>query len=114
VSAGAQPDHSLHTPVSRPGIAAAHKPKLLFFYSSTSGRSRRAEGFLAQVLQRRSNHDTFSLIRVDHEEHADLAERCKVDEPPALVVVEGKRVRARLEDPRGCADIQSALAPWLK
>jgi thioredoxin-like negative regulator of GroEL len=90
------------------------KPLLLFFYSPTSGRSRRAEGFLAQVLQRRRNHDTFSLTRLEYEAHADLAARCRVEQPPAIVVVEAKRVRARLEEPRGCADIQSVLAPWLK
>ena len=38
---------------------------LLFFTSQTNGRCRRAEGFLAQVLQRRHNHDTFSLRFVD-------------------------------------------------
>jgi hypothetical protein len=28
-------------------------------------------------------------------------------------VVEGKRVSARLEEPRGCRDIQQFLEPWL-
>ncbi len=41
------------------------RPRLLFFFSSTSGPSRRAEGFLAQVLQRRANHSSFELVRVD-------------------------------------------------
>jgi thioredoxin-like negative regulator of GroEL len=90
------------------------KPRLLFFYSTTSGGSRRAEGFLAQVLQRRRNHETFTLRRVEYEEHVDLAARLGVEQPPAIVVVEAKRVRARLERPRGCVDIKAALAPWLK
>lgn len=90
------------------------KPQLLFFYSSSSGRSRRVEGFLAQVLQRRQNHETFRVHRLDCEQHGDLARRCGVTEPPALVVVEEKRVRLRIDGPRGCKDIQQALEPWLR
>ena len=84
----------------RPTVEVVQKPTLLFFHSPTSGRSRRVEGFLAQVLQRRRNHGTFSLVRVDYEAHADLAARCAIKQPPAIVVVEGKRVRARLESAR--------------
>lgn len=90
------------------------RPTLVFFYSPTSGASRRVEGFLAQVLQRRRNHETFSLRRVDYEAHGDLATRLGVEQSPAIVVIEAKRVRARLERPRGCADIKETLAPWLK
>jgi hypothetical protein len=32
---------------------------------------------------------------------------------PTLVVVEGKVVRAKLERPRGCHEIELFLAPWL-
>ena len=93
----------------------AHKPPtLLFFHSTTSGQSRRVEGFLAQVLQRRHNHDTFSLVRIEYESRPELAARCGVQQPPALVVIEEKQVRARLEHPRGCTAIQALLAPWLK
>ncbi len=38
--------------------AVTAKPSLVFFHSASSGRCRRVEGFLAQVLQRRANHDT--------------------------------------------------------
>jgi thioredoxin-like negative regulator of GroEL len=89
------------------------RPQLLFFFDDRSGRSRRVEGFLAQVLQRRRNHDTFRLHRLDCEQHADLARRCGVTQAPALVLVEAKRVRLRIEQPRGCTEIQKALAPWL-
>jgi thioredoxin-like negative regulator of GroEL len=89
------------------------RPQLLFFYSVTSGSSRRAEGFLAQVLQRRRNHQAFRLRRIDVDQHPQLVERFKVDAIPALVVVEDKRVRARLDRPRGCAQITQTLAPWL-
>ena len=96
-------------------VAAAplHKPRLVFFYSPESGRCRRVDGFLAQVLQQRRNHETFQVYRVDREERPDLAERFHVERVPTLYVVEGKRVQARLEEPRGCRDIQRFLAPWL-
>lgn len=103
----------------RPPARAQHvkrvaKPILVFLYSPTSGGSRRAEGFLAQVLQRRRNHDTFDLRRVNLEEHPDLAARLGIESAPAIVVIEGKRVRARVERPRGCAELSAALAPWLR
>jgi thioredoxin-like negative regulator of GroEL len=94
-------------------VAPLHKPRLVFFYSLESGRCRRVDGFLAQVLQQRKNHETFQVYRVDREQRPDLAERFHVERVPTLYVVEGKRVRARLEEPRGCRDIQRFLAPWL-
>ena len=102
------------TPSTPTAVVAARKPALLFFHSPTSGRSRRVEGFLAQVLQRRGNHDTFTLHRIEYESRSDLAVRCGVEQPPAIVIVDGKRIRARLEQPRGCLEIHATLAPWLK
>ena len=91
----------------------AEQPRLVFFYSRVSGSCRRAEGFLAQVLQRRRNHGTFKLYRVERDDRPDLVERFAVETLPTLVVVEGTAVRAKLERPRGCRDIESFLAPWL-
>jgi thioredoxin-like negative regulator of GroEL len=93
--------------------AVRAKPGLVFFHSSVSGSCRRAEGFLAQVLQRRRNHETFRLYRVAQEERPDLVDRFGVTAMPTLVVVEDKIARAKLERPRGCRDIESFLAPWL-
>jgi thioredoxin-like negative regulator of GroEL len=90
------------------------RPRLVFFHSKLSGRCRRVEGFIAQVLQRRRNHGTFVVHRVDAEERPDLVKRFCVDRVPALVVVADRRVQARLEQPRGCRDIEALLAPWLK
>jgi thioredoxin-like negative regulator of GroEL len=92
---------------------AVAKPSLIFFHSSASGRCRRVEGFLAQVLQRRSNHDTFRLLRVDADEQHDLVERFKIKTVPTLVVVADKRAQAWLPNPQGCRDIERFLAPWL-
>lgn len=89
-------------------------PRLVFFHSRQSGRSRRVEGFLAQVLQRRRNFESFDVLHVDAAERPDLFERLRVDRVPTLVVVENRQIRARLEEPRGCADIEETLRPWLK
>jgi thioredoxin-like negative regulator of GroEL len=104
------------SPQRQPPIANAadSRPKLLFFYTDSSGRSRRAEGYLAQVLQRRRNHDTFQLYRVDCDDRPALARRFGIESPPVLVVIENKRVQARLDQPRGCIEIQNALATWLR
>jgi hypothetical protein len=93
---------------------AEPRPQLLFFYRANSGPSRRVEGFLAQVLQRRRNHDTFRVRRIDYGARPDLAERCGVEDAPAIVVVHQRRVQARIGQPRGCAEIREGLAPWLR
>jgi thioredoxin-like negative regulator of GroEL len=87
--------------------------RLVFFHSSLSGQCRRVEGFLAQVLQRRRNHDTFKVVPVAEEERPDLLERFKIHRVPTLLVVQGKSVAGRLEQPRGCREIEGFLAPWL-
>jgi thioredoxin-like negative regulator of GroEL len=92
----------------------ATRPRLIFFHAQASGRARRIDGFVANVLQRRQNHDTFLLQRVIVEEHPHLAERFRVDGVPTLFVIEGKRVVARIENPRGTQDIEAVLAPWLQ
>lgn len=69
---------------------------------------------MAQVLQRRQNHDTFVLHRVAREEHDGLFERFAVETVPTLVVIEDKIVRGRLEAPGSCREIETFLAPWLK
>lgn len=90
------------------------RPRLLFFYSPTSGRCRRVEGFLAQVLQRRHNHETFRLQRVCVDDRPDLIERFRIEHLPTLCVVEGKRVVARIVAPTGCTELEKGLVPWLK
>ena len=89
------------------------KPGLVFFHSSQSGQCRRVEGFLAQVLQRRRNHSTFKVYRVDEHERPDLVNRFRVELVPTLLVVDQQRVRGRLVSPRGCREIERFLAPWL-
>jgi len=89
------------------------QPRLLFFYSPQSGRCRRTEGFIAQVLQRRHNHDTFKLVRIAVEQRPDLAELLRIQTVPTLLVVQNRIVRARLTEPKGCREIETLLRPWL-
>lgn len=96
-----------HPPARRP-------PLLLVFGSDRSGRCRRTDGFLAQVLQRRGNHETFRLRRIEAERHPELIARFRIAEFPTLLVVAEGRVCMRLTKPRGCAAIAEALGPWLK
>jgi thioredoxin-like negative regulator of GroEL len=106
VSAAAEPENA----------GAAERPLLVFFHSSMSGSTRKVEGFLAQVLQRRRNHEAFQLLRVDVETHPELPARFGVEDTdlPALVVVDRRRVSARVDRPRGCTQIAACLAPWLR
>lgn len=94
--------------------ATRQRPRLLFFHSPRSGRCRRAEGFLAQVLQHCHNHDTFHLTRISVDRRPDLAQRFQIDILPTLLVVESSKVTARLAAPRGCGEIRSFLHPWLR
>jgi thioredoxin-like negative regulator of GroEL len=93
--------------------AIEQRPTLVLYYSAVSGKSRRVEGYLAQVLQRRRNHETFSLVRVDADKRPDLASRFRITEIPTLIVIDDNRVRGRLSEPNGCRQITELLRPWL-
>jgi thioredoxin-like negative regulator of GroEL len=90
------------------------KPSLLFFHSAASGRCRRVEGFIAQVLQRRSNHQTFRILHIDADQQTDLVQQFRIETIPTLVVVADKRAQAWLPNPQGCRDIEQFLGPWLR
>ena len=94
--------------------SAAAKPRLVYFLSRTSGRDRRVEAYLATILQRRQNHDTFLLQRIIVEDHPHLAEHFRVNGVPTFFVIERKKVLARIENPRGVLDLEAPLRPWLR
>jgi thioredoxin-like negative regulator of GroEL len=101
-----------HSPrLTRP---PGENPRLVFFYSPRSGPCRRIEGFIAQVLQRRRNHDTFDFIRVSIDRHPDLAQRFRVGQVPTICVVEGRKLRRTIVAPRGCRELERELEPWLR
>jgi thioredoxin-like negative regulator of GroEL len=97
-------------PITRP----LSRPQLVFFYSPLSGRCRRVEGFIAQVLQRRRNHDTFDLVRVSVDQRPDLAEKFRIEQVPTICVVESRKLRRRIVAPRGCRELERELEPWLR
>jgi thioredoxin-like negative regulator of GroEL len=101
------------TPSNGASATAAARPRLLLFHSQVSGRCRRVDGFLAQVLQRRANHATFELERIEAKEKPDVHESFAIDALPTLVVVEDGKIRGRIADPAGCKAIERFLAPWL-
>ena len=90
------------------------RPRLVFFYSPRSGQCRRVEGFLAQVLQRRHNHDTFELVRVSVDSRPDLVEKFGVKQVPTICVVADRRLRRTMVSPRGCRALEQELEPWLR
>ena len=90
------------------------KPGLVYFHSSRSGKCRRIEGYIAQVLQHRRNHETFKFYAVAQEERPDLLEKFGIELTPTIVVLERQSIAARLESPRGSKEIERFLQPWLK
>jgi len=101
-------------PQTAPVTRSAQRPRLVFFYSPLSGRCRRVEGFIAQVLQRRRNHDTFDLVRVSIDRRPDLAEKFRIEQVPTICVVEDRKLRRRIVSPRGCRELERELEPWLQ
>lgn len=95
-------------------MKAEKLPVLLVFGDKTSGPCRRADAFLAGVLQRRANHQTFFVRRIDVTARPDLADRFRILVTPTLLIVDDGRVARRLVAPRGRAEIERFLAPWLR
>jgi thioredoxin-like negative regulator of GroEL len=90
------------------------RPRLVVFFSGRSGVCRRIDAYLADVLQRGRNHETFALVRIDVEARRDLAERFNVTALPTYLVIEDRKVRARLEEPQSSYEIAHGLGPWLQ
>jgi thioredoxin-like negative regulator of GroEL len=99
---------------SQPVTEPEERPRLVFFYSPLSGRCRRVEGFIAQVLQRRQNHGTFELVGVSIDQRPDLAEKFRVEEVPTICVVVGRKLRRTIVAPSGCRELEQELEPWLR
>jgi thioredoxin 1 len=80
---------------------------LVFFTSRRSGPARRMESLLAHIARR--ERDKLAVKLVDIDERPDLAAQFKVSEVPALALVQGKRVVARLEGRATAPTIESML-----
>jgi hypothetical protein len=75
------------------------RPRLVFFCSPSSGRCRRVEGFIAQMLQHRKNHETFELVRVSV--GVPTRQRGSGSEPC-------RKLRRRIVAPRGSRELESS------
>lgn len=104
---------SQHTAQPIPTKTRTKPPLLLLFAEYTSGQSRRLDGFVAHVLQRRHNHGSFRYRIVLREQRPDLFERFHVDTAPTLVVVDEGKVQARLVGYHRPGAVEDLLAPWL-
>ena len=96
------------SPLGRP------RPRLVFFYSPQSGRCRRVEGFIAQVLQRRWNHDTSTWSGYRSTggriwRRSSASRRCRRSASSRSGSC-GRRIVA----PRGCRELERELEPWLR
>ena len=115
-------DDYLHRPFTRAQLLARVRtganPCHALVHDGRRVRHRPDDGHAAAEvpLDRRSRDRSRDredrLLRL--EQRPDLAERFGVVELPTLVIVESKKVRAKLEKPRGCREIESFLSPWLR
>ncbi len=87
------------------------QPLLVFFCSKRSGPARRMESLLAHLA--RKERERLRVTRVDVDERPDLAERFRVDVVPTLVLVEAKRVVARLDGRQSAPAIERMLEAHL-
>jgi thioredoxin 1 len=71
------------------------KPILLFFTRRTSGPARRMESLVAHVA--RKERRRLTVVSVDADENAALAERLEIEEIPTLVLVKERSTVGRLE-----------------
>jgi hypothetical protein len=85
----------------------------LFFYSPKRGRDKHVDVVLAKILQRNHNDQAFSVNRIDIAARPDLAARVRIRDTPAILIVEGDKVAARAQRPKGRPDLTELMAPWL-
>jgi thioredoxin 1 len=83
------------------------RPLLVFFTSRQSGPARRMESLLAHIA--RKERDTLEIKKVDVDERPDLVEKFRIVTVPALALVVGKQVVARLEGRSTAPKIESML-----
>ena len=74
---------------------ADERTLLVFFTSQQSGPARRMESLLAHIARKEREH--LDVKKVDVDARPDLAARFRVETVPALRLVKGRRVVARLD-----------------
>jgi thioredoxin-like negative regulator of GroEL len=83
------------------------RPLLVFFTSQRSGPARRMESLLAHIA--RKERETLDVKMVDADARPDLVEKFRISQVPALALVVGKKVVARLEGRSTAPKIESML-----
>lgn len=82
-------------------------PLLAFFFSERSGPARRMESLIAHLA--RKERSRLRVTRIDIDRHPEVAERLGVSVVPSLVLVQCKRVAARLEGKVSAPRIEAML-----
>ena len=88
------------------------KALLLFFYSPTSGPSRRMDGLVSWLYVRERQRLRLRPVNVDV--CPEVAERYDVADVPTLVLIKDRGVVARLEGRVTGQQIDDALLPHLR
>jgi thioredoxin-like negative regulator of GroEL len=83
------------------------RPLLVFFRSERSGPARRMESLIAHLA--RKERDRVRVRRVDVDLRPDLAERFAVTDVPTVVLVQKRRVVARLDGRASAPQIERML-----
>ena len=87
------------------------RPLLVFFSHARSGPARRMESLLAHIA--RKERSRLRVTRVDVDHHPEVAERFRVDDVPALVLVKDRRAVARIDGRTSAPRIEQMLEPHL-
>ena len=87
------------------------KPLLLFFYSPTSGPSRRLDGLVSCLYVR--ERARMRLRKIDVSTSQDIAERLRIKTVPTLVLVKSRKVVAQLEGKVTGQQIRDTVLPHL-
>lgn len=88
------------------------RPVLVFFSHARSGPARRMESLLAHIA--RKERARLRVMRVDVDRRPDLADRFRIVEVPALVLVKEKKAVARIDGRASAPRIEEMLDEHLE
>jgi thioredoxin 2 len=87
------------------------RPLLVFFWHERSGPARRMDSLIAHVA--RKERHRLRVCRVDVNERPDLARKYQVEQVPSVVLVDARRVVARIDGRASAPRIEQMLEPIL-
>jgi thioredoxin-like negative regulator of GroEL len=88
------------------------KAMLLFFYSPTSGPSRRMEGLVSGLYVRERKR--LRLQTIDVNDRTDIVERLGITTVPTVLLVKGRRVVAQLAGRCTGEQLRDAMVPHIR